>query len=92
VDDRVSIPDREKRSFSAPQYPNLLWGPPCLLSSGHGRLLPGGGVKGPGREDDHSPPSSADVMNVELYLHSPTRLYDMVLNQLSTGQTLPLRF
>jgi hypothetical protein len=30
------------------------------------------GVKRPGREADHSPPSSADVKKcVELYLHSP---------------------
>jgi hypothetical protein len=28
---------------------------------------------------------------VELYLHSPIRLHDVVLNQLSTGATLPLR-
>jgi hypothetical protein len=29
-------------------------------------------VKRPGREDDHSPPSSAEVKEwVELYLHSP---------------------
>jgi hypothetical protein len=43
-------------------------------------------VKGPGRETDHSALSSADVMN------SPTRLHDMVLNQLSAGSTLPLWF
>jgi len=31
------------------------------------------GVKQPGREADHSPPSSAEVKElVELYLHSPT--------------------
>jgi hypothetical protein len=30
------------------------------------------GIKRPGREDDHSPPSSAEVKElVELYLHSP---------------------
>jgi hypothetical protein len=31
------------------------------------------GVKRPGREADHSPPSSAEVKEwVELYLHSPS--------------------
>jgi hypothetical protein len=29
------------------------------------------GVKWPGRDADHSPPSSAEVKGVKLYLHSP---------------------
>jgi hypothetical protein len=29
------------------------------------------GIKQPGREVDHSPPTSAEVKGVELYLHSP---------------------
>jgi hypothetical protein len=34
------------------------------------------GVKWPGREADHSPPSSAEIKEcVELYLHSPIRLH-----------------
>jgi hypothetical protein len=34
-----------------------------------------------GREADHSPPSSAEVKEwVELYLHSPIRLHDVVLS------------
>jgi hypothetical protein len=34
------------------------------------------GIKRPGREADHSPPSSAEVKEcVDLYLHSPTRLH-----------------
>jgi hypothetical protein len=38
------------------------------------------GVKQPGREADHSPPSSAEVREwVELYLHSPIRLHGVVL-------------
>jgi hypothetical protein len=38
-------------------------------------------VKRPGREDDHSPPSSADVKEcVKLYLHSPIRLHSVVLS------------
>jgi hypothetical protein len=39
------------------------------------------GVKRPGREADHSPPSSAEVKEcMELYLHSPIRLYGIVLS------------
>jgi hypothetical protein len=39
------------------------------------------GVKRPGREADHSPPSNAEVKEcVELYLHSPIRLHWMVLS------------
>jgi hypothetical protein len=38
------------------------------------------GGKRPGREADHSPPSSAEVKElVELYLHSPIRLHGVVL-------------
>jgi len=29
------------------------------------------GVERPGREPDHSPPTSAEVKNALLYLHSP---------------------
>jgi hypothetical protein len=48
------------------------------------------GVKRPGRESDHSPPSSAEVKEcVKLYLHSPIRLHDMV-PKLSTGTILTL--
>jgi hypothetical protein len=39
------------------------------------------GVKRPGREADHSPPSNAEVkVCVMLYLHSPVRLHGVVLN------------
>jgi hypothetical protein len=39
------------------------------------------GLKRPGREIDHSPPSSAeDKEYVELYLHSPIRLDGVVLS------------
>jgi hypothetical protein len=38
------------------------------------------GVKWPGREADHSPPSSDEVKEwVELHLHSPICLHGMVL-------------
>jgi hypothetical protein len=39
------------------------------------------GEKRPGREADHSPPSSAEVKEcMELYLHSPIRLGGVVLS------------
>jgi len=38
-------------------------------------------VKRPGRDADHSPPSSAEVKEwVELCLHSPIRLHGVVLS------------
>jgi len=42
-----------------------------------------------GHEADHSPPSSADVECVELYLHSPN-MPSWCHVQLSTGTTSPL--
>jgi hypothetical protein len=53
--------------FSSPQRRDPLRVPPSLLTSGHRR-----------READHSLPSSAEVKNGELYLHSPMRLHGMV--------------
>jgi hypothetical protein len=50
------------------------------------------GVKRAGREADHLPPSSAEVKEcVELYLHSPIRLYGVVLSYKKKGTetTLP---
>jgi len=39
------------------------------------------GVKRPGREADHTLPSSAEVKEcVELYLHSPNSLHGVVLS------------
>jgi hypothetical protein len=47
------------------------------------------GVKQPGREADHSAPSSAEVKNEWSYtFHSTLRLHDLVLSW-STGTTLP---
>jgi hypothetical protein len=40
--------------------PDWPWGPPSLLYNGY-RVLPGGKVR-PGLAADHSPPSSAEVM------------------------------
>jgi hypothetical protein len=44
-----------------------------------GSLSPG--IKRQGREADHTPPSSAEAKNVELYLHYQTRLIGVVLNK-----------
>ena len=41
-------------------YPDRPWGPPSLLYNGY-RVFPGGKVR-PGRAADHSPLSSAEVM------------------------------
>jgi hypothetical protein len=46
--------------FFSPPCPDRLWGPPSLLSNGYQELFPWG-VKWPGSEADHSPPSSAEV-------------------------------
>jgi hypothetical protein len=52
------------------------------------------GVKRPGREADHSPPSSAEVNKcVELYLHSPIRLHGVMLQfKKGTGAILRDKF
>jgi hypothetical protein len=52
------------------------------------------GLKWPGREADHSPPSSAEVKEcVELYLHSQIRRHGVVLSlKESTGETLFFTF
>jgi len=53
------------------------------------------GVKRPGREADHSPPSSANVKEwVELYLHSPNTpsWHGAQLKKEGTGATLSLPF
>jgi hypothetical protein len=57
------------RSALGPTQPPIQWvlGTPSL------------GVKWPGNEADHTPPSSADVKSVELYFHSPIHLHGMAL-------------
>jgi hypothetical protein len=62
LDDRgvgVRVPVKS-RIFSSPRHPDQIWGPPSLLSNEYG----GGsfhGLKRPGREADHSSPTSAEV-------------------------------
>jgi hypothetical protein len=54
------------RTALGPTQPDIQWVPGALSL----------GVKRPGREADHSPPSSAEIKEcVELYLHSPIRLH-----------------
>jgi hypothetical protein len=47
------------------------------------------GVNRPGREADHSPPTSAEVKKMWIYTSTPIRLHGVVLNQLIWGTTLP---
>ena len=59
VRDRIPVGTR----FSA--HPDRPWGPPSLLYNGY-RVFPGCKVR-PGRAADHSPPSSAAVMEEQSY-------------------------
>jgi hypothetical protein len=53
------------RIFSPPSIPDRLWGPPTHPTSA--------GVKQPGRETDHTPPTSAEVK--KMWLYTTTRPY-----------------
>jgi hypothetical protein len=59
---RGSIPGRGEKYFDTPQRPDRMRSQPKLLFNGY-RELPLK-VKRPGREADHLPSSSAEVMNV----------------------------
>jgi hypothetical protein len=52
------------RIFISPRRPDRFWGPPDLLYNGHP------GAKRPGREADHSPPTSAEVKKMWIYTSS----------------------
>jgi hypothetical protein len=75
---RGSFPSSGSRFFSFPQRPGRLWGPPSLLSNGQQGLF----LRGHNRLDVkltdyvHLVPRWSMV---ELYLHSPMRLLDVVL-------------
>ena len=53
--------------FSA--HPDQPWGPPSLLYNGY-PVFPGSRVQ-PGRDADHSPPSSPEVFKEESYTSTP---------------------
>jgi hypothetical protein len=60
LDGQCTIPG-SARLFSYPQRPDRLWGPPTVLSNMYqGSVL---GLKRPGRDADHSPPSIAEAKN-----------------------------
>jgi hypothetical protein len=77
MDLRVS--DGGWQFFSSPPRPDRFWGPPSLLSNNYRGRSPG--VKQPGRESDHSPPSSAEVENAWSYTSTPPmRFHGVGLN------------
>jgi hypothetical protein len=59
------------RIFSSPRRPGRLWGPLNLLSNGYGGGVSFLEVKRPGREADHSPPTSAEVKKMWSYTSTP---------------------
>jgi hypothetical protein len=64
------------RIFSSPNHPSR-----TALRSTQPPIQWVPGVKRPGREVDHSPPTIAEVKNkVDLYIHSHIRLHGVVLN------------
>ena len=56
----MSVRGKNLSGARFPARPDRPWGPPSLLYNGY-RVFPGGKVR-PGRDVDHSPPSSAEVM------------------------------
>ena len=60
---------RSKHVFYCSKGPDRLWGPHSFLFNGYVGFFPG--VKRPGREADHSHPSSAEVKNECRYNSSP---------------------
>jgi hypothetical protein len=58
------------RIFCSPNRTDRFWGPPNLLFNGY-RGLFSPGVKRPGREAEHSPPTSAEVKIMWSYKSTP---------------------
>jgi hypothetical protein len=62
--------------FSSSPRPERLWSPPSHLPNGYLSL----GVKWPGREADHSAPSSAEVKEWSYTSTPPIRLHGVVVS------------
>jgi hypothetical protein len=62
LDDRGSIPDRSRGFFFWPLRPDRSGAHPASYPIGTGGSFPRGKAR-PGRDADHSPPSSAEIKN-----------------------------
>jgi hypothetical protein len=70
----VSIPGMGREFFFSSPRPDLLWGPPNLLSDVYrGAISPG--IKRPGREANHSPSSSTEFKNAWSYTSIHTNIF-----------------
>jgi len=68
---RIFLFNTTSRTAHGPTQPPIQWIPGALSL----------GVKWPGHEADHSPPSSAEIKEcMELYLHSSIHLHGVVLS------------
>jgi hypothetical protein len=85
-----SSPARGWEFFFSPPPPDRLWDSTASYPvRTRGSFY---GVKRPGREVDHSPPSSSAVKNAWSYASTPPiRLHGVVLSS-STGTTLPFPY
>jgi hypothetical protein len=70
LDDRGSIPDRAEDFSSSPCVQTGSGAHAASYPMGTGGSFPGGKAR-PGRDADHSPPSTAEVKNKKLYLLPP---------------------
>jgi hypothetical protein len=78
LDDLGPIPSRDKIFLDSIESVPALGSYPTSHPMAFGGRFPSG-VKLLGCEGDHSPKSSAEVKNMELYLHSAIYLHDIVL-------------
>jgi hypothetical protein len=67
---RSKFESRRGKNVSSSRRPDRFWGPPSLQSNGYRGLFPPG-VKRPGHETGHSPPTSAEVKNTWIYTSTP---------------------
>jgi hypothetical protein len=83
----ATMEEMEFEKLTAPDPTEMFVNAANSYSGAHPASYPMGtrgsfpGVKQPGREADHSPPSSVEVKEwVALYLRSPIRLHGVVFN------------